>query len=172
MLQTWQHTGNHGKDVCIKLLYIIYIQSEIVEVFLPLVLLTQYVLSEEDISPKERMFGYFSQMDLPYLSVGLFTRVSSGKINGIATNAFPWVGARAICSRIRGRDGCRITGSSWSPPPPPPQPPPQLPLFMFSVLVTATDRSRGSGNCCMTLVPILFLRQNLAFNFIDLVLRI
>ena len=45
MLQTWQHTANHGKDVCIKLLYIMYIQSEIVQVFLPLVLLTQYVLS-------------------------------------------------------------------------------------------------------------------------------
>ena len=52
-----------------------------------------------DISPK---------WDLPYLSVGLFTRVSSGKINGIAPSAIP----PAICFRIRGGDGGGITGSA------------------------------------------------------------
>ena len=52
----------------------------------------------------------FPKWDLPYLSVGLFTRVSA-PAKSMELLAIP----RAICFRIRGRDGGRITGSSGSP---------------------------------------------------------
>ena len=76
MLQTWQHTGNHGKDVCIKLLFIIYIQSEIVEVFLPLVLLTQYVLSEENIRSRgEDVWIFFTNGSPIFVCWSFHTRL-------------------------------------------------------------------------------------------------
>ena len=97
------------KPIIIQMLVWFFLTHFPLAVFLP--------LRPKEISHGKRMFVYFSQMGSPIFVSGAFhTSLIRGKINGIAPAAI----RPAICFRIRGRDGGRITGSAWSPPTPEP----------------------------------------------------